>query len=158
MESPEYRDAEASDVRHHYCRTKRDLWPQIERDILLVFADCIVGTPDGSAPHNLGSPDLDPFFNYDCYAPVYNPQFGIPGRRTVPWGEFAPKFMQQNYACWHKTKDHKFLDDVWPSIIRSYRYQKTTDTDNDGITEMKSDEYQGNKLFNATLRIGPWKG
>jgi non-lysosomal glucosylceramidase len=154
MESLEYRDAEALDVRHHYCRTNRDLWPQIERDILLVFADCIMDTPDGSAPHNLGSPEQDPFFKYDSYASSRNNFHGIPGRTTMPWGEFAPKFMQQSYAYWHKTGDNKFLDEVWPSLVRSYRYQKTTDTDNDGITEMKSDEYLGNKLFNATLWIG----
>ncbi len=59
MESLEYRDAEALDVSHHYCRTNRDLWPRIERDILLVFADFIMDTPDGGAPHNIGSPDLD---------------------------------------------------------------------------------------------------
>ena len=92
MESLEYRDNEALDVRHHYCRTNRDLWPKIERDILTCFADCILDTPDGSAPHNLGSPDLDPFFNYDSYAPSYNATNGIPGRRTVPWGEFTPKY------------------------------------------------------------------
>ena len=154
MESLEYRDAEALDVRHHYCRTNRDLWPEMERAILLCFADCIMDTPDGSAPHNLGSPDLDPLFNYDCYAPSYNAHYGIKGRRTVPWGEFAPKFMQQTYAYWQKSRDNMFLDDVWPSLVRSYRYQKTTDTDNDGITEMKSDEYKDNKLFNATLWIG----
>jgi uncharacterized protein (DUF608 family) len=158
MESLEYRDAEALDVRHHYCRTNRDLWPQIERAILLMFADCIMDTPDGSAPHNLGTPDRDPFFKYDCYAWWYNPKYGVPGRTTVPWGEFTPKFFQQTYAYWHKTKDHKFLDEVWPAIIRSYRYQKTTDTDNDGITEMKSDEYRDDKLFNATLWIGALEG
>jgi uncharacterized protein (DUF608 family) len=154
MESLEYRDAEALDVRHHYCRTNRDLWPQIERDILLVFADCIMDTPDGGAPHNIGSPDLDPFFNYDSYAPSYNLARGNPSWRTVHWGEFAPKYMQQVHAYWHKTGDNKMLDEAWPALVRSYRYQLTTDTDNDGITEMKSDEYLGNKLFNATLWIG----
>lgn len=158
MESLEYRDAEALDVRHHYCRTNRDLWPRIERDILMCFADCIMDTPDGSAPHNIGSPDLDPFFNYDCYAPSYNMTHGTPGRRTIPWGEFAPKYMQQVHAYWHKTGDHKILDEVWPALLRSYRYQKTTDTDNDGITEMKSDEYLANKCFNATLWIGALEG
>jgi uncharacterized protein (DUF608 family) len=66
--------------------------------------------------------------------------------------------MQQTYAYWHKTRDNKFLDEVWPSLVRSFRYQKTTDTDNDGITEMKSDEYKDNKLFNATLWIGALEG
>lgn len=154
MESLEYRDAEALDVRHHYCRTNRDLWPQIERDILLCFADIILDTPDGSAPHNIGSPDLDPYFNYDCYAPFYNAHYGIKGRRTVPWGEFTPKYLQQCFAYWRKTGDDHFIDAIWPAVQRTYRYQLTTDTDGDGLTEMKSDEYKANKLFNATLWIG----
>jgi uncharacterized protein (DUF608 family) len=115
-------------------------------------------TPDGSAPCDLGSPDEDPFFKYDYYAQFYNPPLGIVGRTTVPWGEFSPKFMQQTYAYWHKTRDRKFLDEVWPSLVRSFRYQKTTDTDDDGITEMQSDEYKNNKLFNATLWIGALEG
>lgn len=154
MESLEYRDAEALDVRHHYCRTNRDLWPKIERDILLCFADIILDTPDGSAPHNIGTPDLDPYFDYDCYAPFYNPAHGIPGRRTVPWGEFTPKFFQQCFAYWKRTGDHEFINQIWPAVLRTYKYQLTTDTDGDGITEMKSDEYKNTKLFNATLWIG----
>ena len=38
--------------------------------------------------------------------------------------------------------------------MRTYRYQKTTDTDGDGLSEMKSSEYKENKLFNAILWLG----
>jgi uncharacterized protein (DUF608 family) len=38
--------------------------------------------------------------------------------------------------------------------VRTYRYQKTTDTDGDGLSEMKSSEYKDNKLFNAILWLG----
>ena len=38
--------------------------------------------------------------------------------------------------------------------MRSFEYQKSTDTDGDGITEMKSSEYRDNKFFNAVLWIG----
>jgi non-lysosomal glucosylceramidase len=155
MECQEYALAESFDVRHHPSRSSRDLWPQIERDILLVFSDFIRDSPDGSCPHDAGSIAGDPFFEYDGYGRWYNTSpMGIKGRITTPWSEFSPKFIQQCHAYWHKTRDSKFLDDVWPALVRTYRYQKTTDTDGDGLSEMKSSEYKDNKLFNAILWLG----
>ena len=155
MECQEYAFAESFDVRHHPSRSNRDLWPQIERDILLVFSDFIRDSPDGSCPHDAGSISGDPFFEYDGYGRWYNTSpMGIKGRITTPWSELSPKFIQQCHAYWHKTKDGKFLDDVWPVLVRTYRYQKTTDTDGDGLSEMKSSEYKENKLFNAILWLG----
>ena len=155
MECQEYPFAETFDVRHHASRSNRDLWPKNERDILLVFSDFIMDTPDGSCPHDAGLVDGDPFFDYDGYGRYYNNSpMGIRGRITTPWSEFSPKFIQQSHAYWHKTKDDEFLDEVWPALVRSFRYQKTTDTDGDGLTEMKSSEYKDNKMFNAILWLG----
>ncbi len=155
MECQEYPFAETFDVRHHAARSNRDLWPRNERDTLLVFSDFIMDTPDGSCPHDAGLVDGDPFFDYDGYGRYYNNSpLGIKGRITTPWSEFSPKFIQQSHAYWHKTRDDKFLDEVWPALVRSFRYQKTTDTDGDGITEMKSSEYKDNKMFNAILWLG----
>jgi uncharacterized protein (DUF608 family) len=152
MECQEYRLAESFDVRHHPARSNRDLWPENERDILLLFSDFIMDTPDGSCPHDAGGVDHDPLFDYDgCGRDYNNTPKGIKGRITTPWSEFSPKFILQSYAYWHKTKDDKFVDDVWPALVRSFNYQKTTDTDGDGLTEMKSSEYVDNKLFNAIL-------
>lgn len=155
MECQEYPFAETFDVRHHASRSNRDLWPQIERDILLVFSDFIMDSPDGSCPHDAGLIAGDPFFDYDGYGRYYNNSpLGIQGRITTPWSEFSPKFIQQCFAYWHKTGDHRFLKDVWPALWRTFRYQKTTDTDGDGLSEMKSSEYKDNKLFNAVLWLG----
>lgn len=155
MECQEYSFAETFDVRHHASRSSRDLWPQIERDILSVFADFIMDTPDGSCPHDAGLISGDPFFEYDGYGRSYNQTpNGIKGRITTPWSEFSPKFIQQSHAYWQKTKDDRFLEEVWPALVRSFRYQKTTDVDGDGLTEMKSSEYKDNKLFNAVLWLG----
>ncbi len=155
MECQEYRFAETFDVRHHASRSNRDLWPQNERDTLLVFSDFIMDTPDGSCPHDAGLVDGDPFFDYDGYGRGYNNSpLGIKGRITTPWSEFSPKFIQQSHAYWHKTRDDAFLNEVWPAMVRSFRYQKTTDTDGDGLSEMKSSEYKDNKLFNAILWLG----
>ncbi len=155
LECQEYANAESFDVRHHPARSNRDLWPQLERSTLLLFRDFVMDSPDGSCPHDAGAPNGDPLFAYDDYGRYYNqtPK-GIQGRITTPWSELSPKFIQQCYAYWHKTKDDAFLDEVWPALLRSYRYQITTDLDGDGLSEMKSSEYLENKLFNATLWLG----
>lgn len=155
MECQEYSFAESFDVRHHPARSNRDLWPEQERATLLLFRDFVMDTADGSCPHDAGSIEGDPLFLYDGYGRGYNKSpLGIKGRITTPWSELSPKFIQQCYAYYHKTRDAKFLDEVWPAMVRTYRYQITTDTDGDGLSEMKSSEYLNNKLFNAVLWLG----
>lgn len=155
MECQEYPFAESFDVRHHPARSNRDLWPEQERATLLLFRDFVMDTVDGSCPHDAGSIEGDPLFLYDGYGRGYNQgPLGIKGRITTPWSELSPKFIQQCYAYYHKTRDEKFLDEVWPAMVRSYRYQVTTDTDGDGLSEMKSSEYLENKMFNAVLWLG----
>ncbi len=155
MECQEYSLAESFDVRHHPARSNRDLWPDQERATLLLFNDFIMDSADGSCPHDAGAIDGDPLFAYDGYGRGYNQgPLGIKGRITTPWSELSPKFIQQCYTYWHKTGDDKFLDEVWPAMVRSYRYQITTDLDGDGLSEMKSSEYLENKLFNAVLWLG----
>jgi non-lysosomal glucosylceramidase len=156
MECQEYTFAETFDVRHHVSRVYRELWPRIERDILLLYADVVMDSRDGSVPHDAGCPADAALFSYDCYGRGYNaePGKGVPGRVTTPWSEFSPKFIQQVHAYWKATGDGAFLAEAWPALVRTYRYQLTTDTDGDGITEMKSSEYLDNRLFNAVLWIG----
>lgn len=50
--------------------------------------------------------------------------------------------------------DEGFVRDIWEGVRRSYIYERKTDTDNDGLTNMKSSEYERNELFNAVLWIG----
>ncbi|MGD0581312.1 MAG: GH116 family glycosyl-hydrolase [Bacteroidales bacterium] len=156
MECMDYSWFETFDVRHHVSIVYRTLWPKIEHDILLAYSDFIMDSKLGSCPHDAGSPDDDPFMAYDGYGKWYNmdPRLGIAGMQTTPWSEFSPKFIQQVYAYYKATNDIAFLKETWPSVIRTYRYQLTTDTNNDGITEMKSSEYKNNRLFNAVLWIG----
>ncbi|MGD0942042.1 MAG: GH116 family glycosyl-hydrolase, partial [Terracidiphilus sp.] len=155
MECQEYNFAESFDVRHHPARSNRDLWPVQERATLLMFRDFVMDTADGSCPHDAGSINGDPLFDYDGYGRGYNRgPLGVKGRITTPWSELSPKFIQQCYTYWHKTGDDRFLDEVWPAMVRTFRYQITTDVDGDGLSEMKSSEYIENKLFNAVLWLG----
>ncbi|MDR2763474.1 MAG: hypothetical protein LBB90_00405 [Tannerella sp.] len=155
MEFIHYPYLETFDVRHHTTGVTRDLWPEIEKDILLTYSDIIAATTLGACTHDMGSPYDDPVNKPDRYAKDYkHGQEIIPGRETTPWSEYSPKFIQQVYMYWKQYKDDAFLDDCWLSVVRSFHYQESTDKNNDGITEMISSEYVNNKLFNAVLWIG----
>jgi non-lysosomal glucosylceramidase len=148
MEFMNYPYLETFDVRHHTTGVTRDLWPQIEKDILLAYSDIVAATTLGSCTHDLGSPNEDPINKPDNYVKAYRS-----GQETTPWSEYSPKFIQQVYMYWKQYGDDAFLDDCWLSVVRSFHYQVTTDKNNDGITEMISSEYVDNKLFNAVLWI-----
>lgn len=150
MECMAYPYLETFDVRHHVARVTRDLWPQIEKDILLTYADIIQSTSCGACTHDIGNPHRNPVNNPDAYILDYR---RAKGRETTPWSEFSPKFIQQVYMYWKQYKDDDFLNECWPAIVRSCYYQISTDKDNDGITEMTSSEYIDNKLLNAVLWI-----
>jgi non-lysosomal glucosylceramidase len=154
MECVDYPYLETFDVRHHSTSVTRDLWPQIEKDILLAYSDVVAATTLGACPHDLGSPYNDPINKPDRYSKDYkHGQEIIPGRETTPWSEYSPKFIQQIYMYWKQSHDDTFLDECWLSVVRSFHYQESTDKNNDGITEMISSEYVNNKLFNAVLWI-----
>jgi non-lysosomal glucosylceramidase len=156
MECMEYNYAESFDVRQHACRVTRDLWPQMERDILLGFADFVTDekvNPKGAVPHDAGSPEKDPFFDFDQYGHNYIHYYHH-GEWPTPWSEFSPKLIQQSFAYWKATGDKNFLKEIYPALLRTYRYQKSTDTSGDGLSELDSSEYLKNKFFNAVLWIG----
>jgi uncharacterized protein (DUF608 family) len=148
LECVNYAFLETFDVRHHSTSVTRDLWPQIEKDILLTYSDIVAATALGACTHDLGSPLFDPVQAPDQYVTGYRP-----GQETTPWSEFSPKFIQQVYMFWKQYGDDAFLDECWLSVIRSFNYQVATDKNNDGITEMTSSEYIDNKLLNAVLWI-----
>lgn len=150
MECTAYPYLETFDVRQHAARVTRDLWPEIEKDILLAYSDIIASTTLGSCPHDFGSPYRNPVNRPDAYVSDYRKG---KGKETTPWSEFSPKFIQQVFMYWKQYDDDAFLDECWLSVIRSFNYQVATDKNNDGITEMSSSEYNGNKLLNAVLWI-----
>lgn len=155
MECMEYPYAETFDVRQHACRVTRELWPQIERDILLGYADFVKDektNPKGAVPHDAGSPSNDPWFAFDQYAHDASARYH--GVWPTPWSEYPPKLIQYCYAYWKMTGDTAFLKDVYPALVRAYHWMETTDTDKDGLSEMLSSEYAHNKFFNAALWLG----
>lgn len=160
LEAQEFPFGETFDVRAHSHRVYTDLWPEIERDILLLYKDFIMDTQDGACPHDAGNTNGSVFFKYDYYYDLISQlnreayEEVIGKRHTTPWSEYSPKFILYSYEYWKATMDEGFVRDAWDAVIRSYIYQRKTDTDNDGITNMKSSEYDKNDLFNSILWIG----
>jgi non-lysosomal glucosylceramidase len=140
MECNEYRYCETFDVRHYEARHYLELWPEIERDILKWFSDYIYNTPSGSAPHDAGSPDSDPFFAFSGYG--------------GNWQDMPSKFIQQVYAYFKKTNDAGFLDFVWPACIKTYNYMKTHDSNHNGLPDNGNTTYDTWGLYGDNLICG----
>jgi len=145
MECNEYRYCETFDVRHYEARHYLELWPEIERDVLKWFSDYIFNTASGSAPHDAGSPDNDPFFVFSGYG--------------SNWQDMPSKFIQQVYAYFKKTQDYDFLDFVWPACVKTYNYMKTRDSNGNGLPDVGNTTYDtwglhGDNLLCGGLWIG----
>jgi non-lysosomal glucosylceramidase len=140
MECQEYRMCETFDVRHYEARHTLELWPEIERDVLKWFADYIANDPQGSAPHDAGSPDLDPFFRFSGYG--------------SNWQDMPSKFIQQAYAYYRKMQDSAFLEFVWPACLKTYNFMKTRDTNHNGLPDTGNTTYDTWGLFGDNLLCG----
>ncbi|HVO76050.1 MAG TPA: GH116 family glycosyl-hydrolase [Ignavibacteriaceae bacterium] len=140
MECNEYRFCETFDVRHYEARHYLELWPEIERDVLKWFSDYIYNTPSGSAPHDAGSPDSDPFFAFSGYG--------------GNWQDMPSKFIEQAYAYFKKTNDTDFLDFVWPACVKTYNYMKTHDSNNNGLPDNGNTTYDTWGLYGDNLLCG----
>ncbi|UCE07738.1 MAG: hypothetical protein JSW07_06820, partial [bacterium] len=145
MECQAYPMCETFDVRHYECRHYLELWPEIERDVLLWFADYIANDPAGKAPHDAGRPDRDPFFRFSGYG--------------GNWQDMPSKFIQQVYAYYRKIQDEKFINFVWQACKKTYNYMKEKDTNNDGLPDHGNTTYDtwgfvGNNLLCGGLWVG----
>jgi non-lysosomal glucosylceramidase len=134
------------DVRHFTSRSYRDLWPEIERDALLTWADLIMNTKDGHCPHDEGRADGDPVFEYSGHTSPAT--FG-----GQTWSDYSPKFIQCVHALWAKTKDQHFFDEAWPATLRAFDFMMSI-TDSDGLSRRSGSEYERPELYNAVLWMG----
>jgi non-lysosomal glucosylceramidase len=145
MECQDYAMCETFDVRHYEARHYIELWPEIERDVLKWFADYIANDIAGSAPHDAGSPNADPFFSFSGYG--------------SNWQDMPSKFIQQVYAYYHKTHDEAFLNFVWLACMKTYNYMLTRDTNHNGIPDIGNTTYdtwglRGDNLLCGGLWVG----
>lgn len=157
MEDDAYRDCESFDVRHYETRHLLQLFPTIERDVLLGWADLIAADPLGRTPHDAGSPVDDPWFVVNQYAATR------PGESpmAVDWLDLPPKFVQQAHAYWRYTGDDSFAREVYPAATRTMEHLLSFDADGDGIPDAKgfcttydAIEMAGAATYVAALTVG----
>jgi len=157
LETDVFRDCESMDVRHYEARHLLELFPTIERDVLLGWADMVNADPLGRTPHDAGSPVDDPWFVSSQYSGT---RPGEPPVR-VDWLDLPSKFVQQAHAYWTYTGDDTFGAEVYPALRRTMTHLRSLDLDGDGIpdaagfcTTYDAIEMVGAASYVATLFIG----
>lgn len=157
LETDVYRDCESMDVRHYEARHLLELFPTIERDVLLGWADMVNADPLGRTPHDAGSPVDDPWFVVSQYSATR------PGEPplAVDWLDLPAKFVQQAHAYWTYTGDNVFGAEVYPALVRTMQHLLSHDLDNDGIPDARgwcttydAIEMDGVASYVAALFIG----
>ncbi|HZU81169.1 MAG TPA: GH116 family glycosyl hydrolase, partial [Acidimicrobiales bacterium] len=131
LENEAFRDCESFDVRHYETRHLLQLFPNIERDVLLGWADFIDADPLGRTPHDAGSPVDDPWFVPGQYAATRPHEAPF----QVDWLDLPAKFVQQAHAYWHYTGDGDFGAAVYPAARKTLLHLLGRDLDGDGIPD-----------------------
>ena len=131
LETDIFRDCESLDVRHYETRHLLQLFPTIERDVLLGWADMVAADPLGRTPHDAGSPVDDPWFVVSQYSATR------PGEPPlhVDWLDLPAKFVQQAHAYWTYTGDDAFGAEIYPALVTAMTHLLSHDLDGDGIPD-----------------------
>ena len=108
-------------------RARLALWPQIERDVLLAYADLI----DATTPfaHDLGTPRGNPFFEGNASPDAARQAKDLPAF-----------FILQAYAYWRATEDRDFLAYVWSACKRCLAALRAADTYGYGLPGHNGDD------------------
>lgn len=143
LETDIYQDCASLDVRHYEARHLLELFPSIERDLLLGWGELVMRDRHARTPHDVGSPVNDPWFVVNEYggtdivgtfsSPI--PEDPIPETNPVDWLDLPPKFVQEAYAYWSYTGDNDFAQTIYPAVIRAMEHLMTLDADGDGIPD-----------------------
>ncbi len=158
MESDSLRDCESMDVRHYEDIHLIQLFPEIERDVLLGWADIILSNQQHITPHDVGSPVNDPWFVYDQYGETV--RGGQP--MNVDWLDLPSKYILQSYVYWTYTGDDRFIKEVYPACKATMEHLLSLDFDGDGIPDADgvpcstydNVPFYGANIYIAVLEIG----
>lgn len=151
MECITYHYCNTFDVRHYSSIIYARLWPQIEKELLVSWADAVIYyDPEHQTPHDAGNPNEDPYFKWDNY-----------GTNKLRWKDLSSKFIQQVWRYYYLYKDREFLDYVWPACKATYEYMKATDSDGDYLPNNKGSDntYDSFGFYGTSLLCGGlWVG
>jgi non-lysosomal glucosylceramidase len=157
LETDAYRDCESFDVRHYETRHLLQLFPSIERDVLLAWADMVRADPVHRVPHDAGSPVDDPWFVVGQYSGTRPDEAPV----SVDWLDIPAKFVQQAYAYWSYTGDDDFAGEIYPSLKSAMSHLLSRDHDGDSIpdaqgfcTTYDNIEMAGASTYVAALTVG----
>ena len=140
-----------SDVRFYGSFPLIRFWPELEKQEMREYTDTIpesmpekgiwswktqqqkddpafkVRKKKGATPHDLGTPDSDPFKQINQFS----------WQDTNGWKDLNPKFVLMVYRDFVVTgrKDKAFLRDTWPAVQESIAYLRKYDKDGDGLPE-----------------------
>jgi len=108
-------------------RHRLALWPQIERDVLLAYADLI----DATTPfiRDLGTPGGAPFFEANAEPGVLREAKDLPAL-----------FILQVYAYYQATADREFLGYVWSACKKCYAALRAADAYGYGLPGHNGDD------------------
>lgn len=151
LETDAYRDCESLDVRHYETRHLLQLFPTIEQDVLLGWADMVRAQPNHLTPHDAGSPVDDPWFVVDQYAATRRGEPPL----EVDWLDTPAKFVQEAHACWAYTGDDQFGSEIYPDAVRAMDHLLSRDRDGDGIPDAYGfcTTYDDIPMFGATTYV-----
>jgi non-lysosomal glucosylceramidase len=151
LECLDYAWYESLDVRLYGSLALLQLWPELDKAVLLDFARAIpaadatlrpigwyytqgkgrVEAPRklaGATPHDLGAPNERPFqaTNYTAY------------QDCNLWKDLASDFVLQVWRTFRLSpsgEDLQFLADCWPASLQALRYLKQFDVNDDGLPD-----------------------
>ncbi|MGL5080193.1 MAG: GH116 family glycosyl hydrolase [Microcoleaceae cyanobacterium] len=144
LECLDYRWYESLDVRLYGSFALLQLWPELDKSVLLAFAKAIpqgdqtlrtigynqaqgIRKTMGATPHDLGAPNEHPWkkTNYTSY------------QDCNLWKDLPCDFVLQVYRDFVFTgsTDYEFLQECLPAVIETLAHLKTFDHDQDGIPE-----------------------
>ncbi len=166
LETDVYQDCSSLDVRHYGARHTLELFPSIERALLLGWGEFVMLDPEGRTPHDTGSPINDPWFVANQYGGCDIVQLpstpavtdAIPETAPCNWLDLPPKFVQQAYAYWTYTGDDEFAEQIYPAVIRTMEHLLSLDTNGDGIPDPPENRLHPDKTFCNTYDNVPMQG
>jgi non-lysosomal glucosylceramidase len=142
LETYDYPFYNTFDVHFYASFALAMLWPEIEKGIIKDFADTVqdedktlftiestkksaVRKRKGAIPHDLGSPNEDPWLRVNAYS----------WRDINIWKDLNSKFVLQVYRDYKFMNDLSLLDYCWPAVTASLDYLHKFDTNGNHLPD-----------------------